>query len=81
MAHRHRVKGWKDVRRCCKENDIDYRDCNTGHVMIGPFPDGHYETVTRSREYGKATICRLTKLFATFGFLALMFYLFAGIIV
>ena len=74
------IRGYKDVREVCKKNDIQRRDCRTGHVMIGPLPGGRFETVTKAREYGPSTRCKLTKLFAALGFLALIFGVVAFIL-
>lgn len=74
MARRvDRIRGYDDVRRCCKEHEVEIRPCSTGHVMLGPMgPDNHYETVTQSREYGPRTSSKLTKLFKAFGLLTLV---------
>lgn len=69
---RKRIDGYSDVHKVCRKNGIPQRRCKTGHVMIGPLPGGRFETVTTAREYGPATRCKLTKLFAALGLLAII---------
>ena len=76
------ITGYGDVSYIERRRErLSSRPCKTGHEMLQfhygsrdtqRWPNGHCETVTTKREYGKHASNRLTKLFTAFGLLTVV---------